>query len=151
MEGKVRELLQLPTISANHIREVGAILFALRRLQRSTPGFAAGLDVVDSMNNESRWCGFFISETEFRIGTGYSTYAPGVGGDHQSETIFEMDTSGFRCGAGRDSDVLDWFNEFDQLLAMGGKIQIEYLGEDDQVDWSEDGSEEFWNELDEHE
>lgn len=150
LKSLVRKILQRPTLSGSEVRQVGTVLFALERLPRPTPGVAVGLGVAYRYNNESTYCELFISESEFRLSNGGNTYDPGVGSDSYSQTIFEMETSGFREGSGDDYEVTGWFNSINELLTMESSIDIEYLGDDEAVDWSEEGSEDFWEDLEEN-
>lgn len=42
-----------------------------------------------------------------------------------------------------------WFNSVNELLNMENLIEIEYLGDDEEVDWSDEGSEDFWEDIEE--
>lgn len=150
LKGVVRLILQRPTLTGKEVRRVGTVLFALERLPRPTPGVAVGLGVVYRFNNESTYCELFISESEFRLSGGGNTYDPAVGSDSYGQTIFEMETSGFREGSGDSYEVAGWFGSVRELLNMESKIDIEYLGDDESVDWSDEGSEDFWHELEEN-
>jgi hypothetical protein len=123
------------------------VLFALERLPRSTPGVAVAIGPVYSFNSESSYCDLYITESEFRLSGGGNTYDPGVGSDSFSSTVFELEISGFREGSGDSEEVLGWLEQFDELINLGARIQIEYLGDDTLVDWSAKGSDSFWDEL----
>lgn len=151
LKARFRELLKKPNLPANRVRDIGTVLFALERLPRSTPGVFVTIGPHYRFNQESSYCDLCISETEFRLSQGGSMYDPAVGGDNYSSTVFEIDTSGYRSGSGEDPTVIEWFNTFDELINLGATFDVEYLGEDDQVDWTEEGSEHFWNELEEDE
>lgn len=151
LKERFRDLLKKPNLSPTRVRQIGTVLFALERLPRSTPGVFVVIGPHYSFNNETSYCDLCISESEFSLSRGGSIYDPAVGGDNYSSTVFEIETSGYRDGSGEDPDVFEWFNMFDELLSLGGKLYVEYLGEDELVDWSQEGSKEFWNELDEHE
>lgn len=151
LKARIRKLLQRPEASPIVVRKIGTVLFALERLPRSTPGVAVSLGLVDRFNNESCFSDLYISEDEFRLSSGGNTYDPGVGSDSYSSTAFELETSGFRDGNADSEEVAGWFAQFDQLLGLDAAIEIEYLGDDEQVDWSEVSSEEFWDELREDE
>lgn len=151
LKDRIRKLLHRPGISPLQIRQIGTVLFALERLPRSTPGIAVGIGPRYSFNNESSYCDLFISEHEFRLGSGGSTYDPAVGGDHYSSTAFELGISGSREGYAESEEVSYWFSQFDELFNLGAKIEVDYVGEDELVDWSEEGSENFWDELEKNE
>jgi hypothetical protein len=145
----VRKILRHPTLSGNDMRRIGTVLFALERLPRSTPGAAVGLSVVYRYNNESTYCELFISESELRLTSGGNTYDPAVGSDSYSQSILEMETSGFKDGCTDSYEVTGWFNSVSELLNMESRIEIEYLGDDGEVDWSDEGSEDFWEDIEE--
>jgi len=139
---RLRSLIQRPSVSGYTVRQIGTVLFALERLPRATPGVAVSFSLVYRFNHESSGCDLFISESEFRLETGGNTYDPEVGSDSYGDTIFEMETSGFRRGSADSFEVVGWLNQFDELLNLGGQIEIDYLGDDEDVDWSNDDIEE---------
>lgn len=139
---RLRSLLQLPYVSGNTIRQIGTVLFALERMPRATPGIAVAFSLVYRFNHESTGCDLFISESEFRLETGGNAYSPEVGSDSYSNIVFEMETSGFRRGSADSFEVIGWLNQFDEVLNLGVRIEIDYLGDDDDVDWSAEDVEE---------
>jgi hypothetical protein len=151
LKERMRTLLQRPGTSPVDLRQIGAVLFALERLPRSTPGIAVGVGLVYRNNKESCFSDFYISESEFRLSSGGNTYDPAVGSDSYSTTAFELETSGFREGNSESDETVGWFNQFDELLGLEAAIEIEYNGDDEQVNWSDEGNVSFWNELEEDE
>lgn len=98
LKNVVRKILRHPTLSGSEVRRIGTVLFALERLPRSTPGVAVGLSVAYRYNNESTYCELFISDSELRLSSGGNAYDPAVGSDNYGQTVFEMETSGFKDG-----------------------------------------------------
>lgn len=147
LKQRVRKLLLRTDTSPGVVRKIGTVLFALERLPRSTPGVAVSLGLVNRFNNESCFSDIYISEDEFRLSSGGNSYDPAVGSDSYSSNAFELETSGYRDGDAESGEVAGWFNQFDELLGLGATIQIEYIGEDEMVDWSAEGTENFWEEL----
>lgn len=147
----VREVLGRGKVSAAQVRDISKVLYALERLPRPTPGIAIGLTVAYHYNNECTYCELFISEEEFRISSGGNTYDPGVGSDSYGETLFEMETSGFRDGSADWYQLSGWFDSARELLNMEHRISIEDLGDDGEIDWSDEESEDYWDKLNDEE
>ena len=147
LKERFRKLLGRPNTSPVRIRQIGTVLFALERLPRSTPGIMISIGPFYRFNDESSYCDLFISESSFRLSQGGSTYDPAVGGDRYSSTVLEVETSGYRAGSGDDPAVFDWFNQFDELFNLGAEISVEDIGEDSAVDWTEDFSGHYWDEV----
>lgn len=145
----VKNVLQRMPLSGREVREVGAVLFALERLPRSTPGIAVGLTLAYRANNESTFCELFVSENELRLSKGGNTYDPAVGSDSYGITCLEMETSGYRDGASDSGEVISWFDSINELLSIGNVVDLEYLGDDRTVDWFDEGCEDFWADVNE--
>lgn len=147
----VREVLGRGKVSASQVRDISKVLYALERLPRPTPGIAIGLTVAYHFNNECTYCELFISEEEFRISSGGNTYDPSVGSDSYGETLFEMETSGFRDGSADWYQLSGWFDSARELLNMEHRISIEDLGDDSEIDWSDEETEDYWDKLNDEE
>jgi hypothetical protein len=89
---------QLATMAPAQLRSVAALLFALKRLPRTTPGVDVSLSYSQSNTDGNYgWASIGISENELRLGVGEHFYDPGVGGDTESQTLFEAFASADRC------------------------------------------------------
>lgn len=149
--GVVKDVLRRASLSGRDVHRIGKLLFALERLPRSTSGISIGMTVSHRANDEMTYRDIFISESVFWMNTGGSVYTPGVGSDSYSSTVFHVETGGYRAGTDF-YEVSTWADSFRELLNMTRKVEFEDLDEDaGQIDWDDEGSETYWDEITEGE
>lgn len=143
----VREVLRLPSLTPLYLHLAAKTLLALMRLPRPTPGIAIDFTISYRFNNELSYRGIFINEESFRLQSGGSIYTPGVGSDSYSDDALEINIGGYRSNVDY-SLVSGWIDSCRELLNMSAKVSFEDLG-DDVVDWDVEGSEDYWDKLNE--
>lgn len=121
------------------LRKIAAFLYALERLPYATPGVSLDLAIMERINENLAYVSVELDGQSFRLSTGGSVYSPDVGGDSFSETVFEIETGGFREGS--TSAFIDWLDVF---VSAAGTIEIQ--GDDD-ADLTEPAPEDGWDRL----
>ncbi len=143
----VRGIISENNLSPYQLRQIAVVIYALEHLPHYVEGISIGLGIVYRLNNESSFCEFYISESEFRLTSGGNTYDPGIGSDSYSSTIFELETSGYRDGDSESYEVTGWFNQVQELLNMEAEIEFEDNGDDSEIDWNADPNGNGWEKL----
>ena len=124
----------LVRMSPSELKAAAATLLALERLPLTTKGVQVsfGFRQTSSYGNYA-WADINISEDHIRLTIGEHFYDPAVGGDTESETIFEAFEGDERC-QGRIQRWLDIAQE----IAHGSAVTSEDYSDYEQIDWSMD-------------
>lgn len=123
----------------DQLRRIAAFLYALERLPYTTPGLALDLAIMNRVNGNLSYVSVELDEQSFRLSTGGSEYSPGIGSDTYSNTSFQIEVGGFREGATEDFE--EWLDAF---IGADGTITV---GGDDEVDLTEEASDDGWSRL----
>ncbi len=117
------------------IRGAAALLSALDRLPRTTPGVSVTLTISTPEYQEGRfgWVDLTITDNEFSLGYGEHFYNPRVGGDTETHTIFETQSG----SSWREGNIGDWL-AMAHVAAADGKARVEDESDSDAIDWYED-------------
>ncbi len=138
----IAELLRsrLATMTPEELRSLAALLLALERLPCVTPGVDVSITISQpNLDGNYGWANLYISETEFRLGTGEHFYDPSVGGDTESRTLYEA------C-AGDDAaegDVDLWLSYAEARSADGSVLIDEDNSDLEVIDWDVTTRKEF--------
>ena len=138
LQARIRELLNRSELSPKQIHFIGVNLHALQRLPRPTPGVAISLILSRRVGDEMQYQTVSIDESEFRIDSGGSTWSEAVGGDSDSETVFE-------AFVGADHEEPDWPSVSQWSAAFGKRVKdevweldFEWNGDESEIDWEAD-------------
>lgn len=121
------------------LRKIASFLYALERLPYATPDLSLDLAIMERIDENLSYVSVELDGQSFRLSTGGSVYSPDVGSDSFSETMFEIETGGFREGSTEAFN--DWLDTF---ASAGGYIEIQ--GDDD-ADLTEPAPEDGWDRL----
>jgi len=121
------------------LRKIAAFLYALERLPYATSDVSLDLAIMERINENLAYVSVELDGHSFRLSTGGAVYSPDVGGDSFSETVFEIETGGFREGS--TSAFSDWLDAF---VSASGTIEIQ--GDDD-ADLTEPAPGDGWDRL----
>lgn len=121
------------------LRKIASFLYALERLPYATPEVSLDLAIMERFDRNLSYVSVELDGEAFRLSMGGSEYSPDVGSDSFSETVFEIETGGFREGSTED------FNEWlDTFVSASGYIAIQ--GDDD-ADLTEPAQKDGWDRL----
>ncbi|WP_448582389.1 hypothetical protein, partial [Thermaurantiacus sp.] len=82
------------------IRNAAVVLLVLGRLPKLVFGAVVEISWVDDAGDGNRvWADLRISEHELTASVGAHFYDPDVGGDTETDTVFEADSDGSRTGS----------------------------------------------------
>ena len=99
---------QASSMSPRVMRAASALILALRRMPRATPGIDLRIGFrTANQNGNWSWVDVEISEHEFRLSVGHHHYDPSVGGDTESTVVFEAYVGSDRT-TGNIDDWLHW-------------------------------------------
>ena len=125
----VRE--RLPTSSLQQVRAASTLLLGISRLPLATPGIQVSVDFHYSVQGGNfSWADFSLSDTELCLGTGEHHYDPGVGGDNESQIIFEA-----QLGEVTEGSVAGWIRLMMHLVRMDCEILINDESEPQKLPW----------------
>ena len=128
---------RLAMMTPAELRSLAALLLALERLPCETPGVDISLTLSQpNLDGNYGWADLYISQTEFRLGIGEHFYDPSVGGDTESQTLYEA------C-AGDDAaegDIELWLS-YAEARSADGSVLIEDNSDLEEVDWGTDRNE----------
>ena len=124
----------LVRMSLSELRAAAATLLALKRLPLTTKGVRVsfGFRQTWSYGNYA-WADINISEDHIRLTIGEHFYGPAVGGDTESETIFEAFEGDERC----QGSIQRWLDTA-QEIAHGSAVTSEDYSDYEQIDWCAD-------------
>jgi hypothetical protein len=119
-------LLTVKGITPRQIHAVARALYALDRLPRVTSGCLVRIGVCHRSGGEGfsemQYLDIAISEEEFGILQGGSVYDSSVGSDTISGPEWRVEQEGGRM---RSCSLREQANRFDELIGMGGTVEIE--------------------------
>jgi len=122
----VRILLNVPRITAQQIISLGKALDALERLPDVTPDVSIEFGLSYRNGNdkfeEMEYTLFRITDREFEISRGGSTYDSSVGGDTFSRPGWRVELGGY---AERDCELYNIKSSFIEYVNLGAEITIE--------------------------
>lgn len=120
-----RRMLQ--HLSPEEIIGLGNALYALERMPEVTPGvlcsFGLSLHAGDSDFSELRYLDFRISETEFEIRRGSSTYSKDVGSDSFSKLGWLVEIEGQQWT--EDCQLFDIESDIEALFAENATVNVD--------------------------
>jgi hypothetical protein len=121
------------------LKKIAAFLYGLERLPYCTPGLALDLAIMDRFGGELSYTSVELDSQSFRLSSGGFSNSSEFGGDSFSETVFEIETGGFREGS--TEAFSEWLDSF-----IGASGVIEVQGDDD-VDLTDPSDEDGWIRL----
>lgn len=121
----------LGKMSPGSLHSAAAFLLALKRLPRRTLGVDVSLSFSQpNTDGNYGWTNIYISEDEIQLDVGEHFYDPGVGGDTETQTLFEA-----VAGGSSDGDVEQWI-EFAEARAQDGYLRIDHDNSDhNAIEW----------------
>jgi hypothetical protein len=118
------------------LRSAAPLLLALERLPDTTPGVDVSLSLSQpNTDGNYGWAKIDISEHELRLGIGEHFYDTRVGGDTESQTVFET-----YAGAETCQGAIELWLPHAEARAADGSLHVEADNSD--VDWDDFGEEE---------
>jgi hypothetical protein len=142
-----RSILREPTLPPGEIRSIARLILALSRLPLPTPGILIGLSFIIEFGNQKTWRDISIDETSLCLGMGQHVYDPLVGGDTESDRVYEISIDGYRT---KDDDGItlgDWICGVKRILKDKHRISIEDESDDGDFDWCENLSGTLWDRM----
>jgi hypothetical protein len=122
--GLARKCLQAPGLEPCDIMGLARAIYALGRLPASTPGvdltFMASIS-SDSGSYEWGWS-VCITEDDFRLTSGGSTWSEEYGGDSISGYLYEIETGGHRDFNG---PLSSWIEDIDSKLDQPFEVMVD--------------------------
>ena len=146
LEKLVRKLLKNAT--PPEIRDLSKLLFAIARLPLTTKGVHISLGIAVKSRDSCHGCDIELSDQALRLGTsGFVSDGP-YGSDSYSDTLLEIEPSGFRDADRDPFEVGGWFLGVYEMLQEGGEIEVVDYG-DDGIDWDDtvDDIDEVWDDI----
>lgn len=120
-----RRLLNNPEITPRQVVGMGNALYALKRLPLVTPGCFCEFGIVYRAGSEEfsemRYIQFRISESDFEISMGGSTYDKSVGSDSFSEPGWLVEIGGYRE---TECELYNLENYVEEYLNLGAEIKV---------------------------
>lgn len=132
---------QLSSMSAYEIRNVSTFLFALERLPYSTPDVCISVSREVREGRELAYIDVAISGDYFRLSTGGYVHDASMGGDSYGQSVFEVETDGFRAGGA--SAFERWLEAFEDF---SGEWRFDNAG-DDELDLQAELPDDGWSRL----
>jgi hypothetical protein len=144
----LRERVAHRSTSPSELRHLSVALLALQRLPLPTSGIELNASLVYRFGGEMSYIGLYIGSSSFRLQTGGSAYDPEVGSDSYSQTIFEVEPSGFRSSDGWCA-LSGWTESFRvHCRDREWHLSFDWLGDEAEIDWAEEaGGEDLWDRL----
>ena len=145
----VRALISRKTTTAEQIYHLAKLLFALERFPRPTRGIALEFTLGRRhKNGESDHLVLTLDATSFQLET--STWIipdPAVGGDSAGETVFAVETGGYREIL-HPTALMDWVEDLRQR-AEDPQQELEISDSEDssEIDWETEASDADWENL----
>jgi hypothetical protein len=118
------------------LRSAAALLLVLERLPFTSPGVNVSL-AFNQPNTDGNygWAKISINETELQLGIGEHFYDPRVGGDTESETLFEA-----HAGADASQGSIELWLPYAEARIADGSLLVEADDSDrGLIDWSDTG------------
>jgi len=147
----VQTLIKRDSTTPEQIFLLAKLLHALTRLPLPTDGIGIELSLgIRHANDEMSCQEINLDAHSFRLSNFASIIvAPTVGGDAQSETIFETEVAGFRETAEpRPMAVMGWLNAFDRHIGeTDQELQIADSENSSNIDCEAETNESHWNDL----
>jgi hypothetical protein len=116
------------------IRNAAVVLLVLGRLPTLVFGAVVEIGWVDDAGDGNRvWADLRISEHGLTASVGAHFYDPDVGGDTETDRVFEADPDGFRTGS-----LDEWFWRVKQIAEIGKFVLDVEDTQIDQLEWHGD-------------
>lgn len=147
--GFVRKLMNEHHLSPETLRKTSILLLGLERLPRTTSGIDVTLTLIYRFGGESNYHNIELSETRFALSSGGNTYAPEVGSDSFSETLFECESTGFRDGSLDPWELGSWLLSALDLLNSDGELEIHEDSDAKSLPWDDENNRDPFEELEE--
>jgi hypothetical protein len=140
----------LPSLKPRDLRGAPALLLALERLPRNTPGLTVQA-TFHQPNTDGNWgwADIYFTDEEFALGIGEHFYDPRVGGDTESQTMFRVSAEE---DSSNEADEQEWERRYDRSRRMeewmeyasaradDGKLTVDDEGTDhEQLEWGNEG------------
>jgi len=123
----------LVRMSPRELKAAAVTVLALERLPLTTKGVQVLFGFCSRKDGNYKWADINISEDHIRLTIGEHFYDPAVGGDTESETIFEAFEGDERC----QGSIQRWLDTA-QEIAHGSAVTFEDYSDHEQIDWSAD-------------
>lgn len=139
--GSVTDLVQkrVRGMEPQELYSAAFVLLGLQRLPTETRGLAATCTFKETFSlGNYRWASIEFSDEGFRLSVGQHFYDPSIGGDTESETVFEA-----CAGGGRAGDIDAWLDTANSIAENSRSLTFEVLSDGDDLDWEVDSSTEW--------
>jgi hypothetical protein len=146
---ELEKLIRKLTAQANawEIRDLSKLLFAVQRLPLKTLRINISLGIAARSEGCSDGYDIELSDETFRLGTSGFVSDGICGSDSYSQTLLELESSGFRNAGSDPFEIGGWFLKVYEAIGERGEIEIVDYGDD--IEWEDvvDDIQDVWDEV----